>query len=190
MQEKTDLRPIVVEVVRVWEPEPPEGVEPIEWVLLTSMPIQSVEQAWERVEWYRLRWIVEDDPQGLKTGCRLEQRQLQSSTGLRRLLGLLAPAAVRLLQLRAVARQSPQQSALQSLPMDLVQVVASLAQVPAAGLTAQQCWHTIARYGGYLGRKRDGPPGWKTLWKGWLYIQALLEGVHLAAQLALDCDST
>lgn len=190
MQEKTDRRPIVVEVVRVWEPEPPEGVEPIEWVLLSSMPIQSVEQAWERVEWYRLRWIVEDYHQGLKTGCRLEQRQLQSYAGLRRLLGLLAPAAVRLLQLRAVARQSPQQSALQSLPMDLVQVVASLAQVPAAGLTAQQCWHTIARYGGYLGRKRDGPPGWKTLWKGWLYIQALLEGVHLAAQLALDCDST
>ncbi len=190
MQEKTDLRPIVVEVVHVWEPQPPEGVEPVEWVLLSSVPVQSVEQAWERVQWYRTRWIVEDYHQGLKTGCRLEQRQLQSYAGLRRLLGLLAPAAVRLLQLRAVARQSPQQSALQILPLDLVQVVASLAQVPAAGLTAQQCWHTIARYGGYLGRKRDGPPGWKTLWKGWLYMQALLEGVHLAAQLALDCDST
>src|SRR2546421_6303043 len=189
-QQGSDLRPLVVWVVRVWEPQPPEGVEPLEWVLLTSVPTQTVEQAWERVDWYRARWIVEDYHQGLKTGCRVEQRQLQSYEGLRRLLGLLAPTAVRLLQLRAAARQSPQQPALQVLPTDLVQVVAALAQIPATQLTAQQCWHTIARYGGYLGRKGDGPPGWKTLWKGWFSIQALLEGVHLAARLPFDLDST
>jgi len=189
-QESADLRPLVVWVVRVWEPEPPEGVEPLEWVLLTSVPIQTVEHAWERVDWYRVRWVVEDSHQGLKTGCHIEQRQLQSYEGLRRLLGLLAPTAVRLLQLRAAARQSPQQPALQVLPTDLVQVVAALAQIPATQLTAQQCWHTIARYGGYLGRKGDGPPGWKTLWKGWFSIQALLEGVHLAARLPFDLDST
>ena len=186
MQEKTDLRPIVVAVVRVWEPQPPEGVQGLEWVLLTSMPTQTLEQAWASVAWYRARWIVEDYHQGLKTGCRVEQRQLQSYEGLRRLLGLLAPAAVRLLQLRAAARQSPEQPASQVLPTDLVQVVAALAQVPAAQLTTQRCWYTLARYGGYLGRKGDGPPGWKTLWKGWFYIQALLDGVHLAAQLALN----
>ncbi len=186
----SSLRPLVVWVVRVWEPDPPEGVEPLEWVLLTSVPVQTLEQAWERVDWYRARWIVEDYHQGLKTGCRIELRQLQSYEGLRRLLGLLAPAAVRLLQLRAAARQSPEQQALQVLPTDLVQVVAALAQVPATQLTAQQCWYTIARYGGYLGRKGDGPPGWKTLWKGWFYLQALLEGVHVAARLPFDWDST
>ena len=181
-----ELRPLVVWVVRVWEPQPPEGVQGLEWVLLTSVPTDTLEQAWERVDWYRARWIVEDYHQGLKTGCRVEQRQLQSYEGLRRLLGLLAPAAVRLLQLRAAARQSPEQLASQVLPTDLVQVVAALAQVPAAQLSTQRCWYTIARYGGYLGRKGDGPPGWKTLWKGWFYIQALLDGVHLAAQLSLD----
>lgn len=129
---------------------------------------------------------MEDFQQGLKTGCRVEQRQLQSYEGLRRLLGLLAPAAVRLLQLRALARQDPEQPASQSLPADLVQVVAVLAQKPASQLTAQQCWYTIAGLGGYLGRKGDGPPGWKTLWKGWFTIQAMLEGVHLAARLSLD----
>ncbi|MFL5696121.1 MAG: IS4 family transposase [Ktedonobacteraceae bacterium] len=51
-------------------------------------------------------------------------------------------------------------------------------------MTIQQCWHAIARYGGYLGRKSDGPPGWKTLWRGWLHIQTLLEGVHLAPLLS------
>ena len=106
------------------------------------------------------------------------------------MLGLLAPTAVRLLQLRAAARQSPEQPASQVLSPDVVQVVAVLAQVPAAQLTTQQCWYTIARYGGYLARQGDGPPGWKTLWKGWFYIQALLEGVHLATRLSFDLDST
>lgn len=172
--------------MRVWEPEPPEGVEGLEWVLLTSVPTASVEQAWQRVDWYRARWIVEDYHQGLKTGCSIELRQLQSYEGLRRLLGLLAPTAVRLLQLRAAARDAPERKASETLPTDLVQVVALLAKVPAASLTAQQCWFTIARYGGYLRRRSGGPPGWKTLWKGWFYIQALLEGVHLAPRLSLD----
>src|SRR5205807_3256036 len=122
----------------------------LEWVLLTSVLTQTLEQAWERVDWYRVRWIVEDYHQGLKTGCSIELRQLQSYEALRRLLGLLAPTAVRLLQLRAAARESPAQPALQVLPTDLVQVVAALAQIPATQLTAQQCWHTIASYGGLL----------------------------------------
>ena len=187
-QPASDLRPLVVWVVRVWEPEPPEGVEGLEWILLTSVPTTTVEQAWQRVDWYRARWIVEDYHQGLKTGCRIELRQLQSYEALRRLLGLLAPAAVRLLQLRTAARDAPERLASEILPLDLVQVVALLAKVPvpAAELTAQQCWYTIARYGGYLRRRSGGPPGWKTLWKGWFYIQALLEGVHLATRLSLD----
>jgi hypothetical protein len=185
-QHTSQGRPLVVWVVRVWEPEAPEGMEALEWVLLTSVPTATVEQAWQRVDWYRARWIVEDYHQGLKTGCSIEARQLQSYEALRRLLGLLAPMAVRLLQLRAVARETPERLAREILPTDLVQVVALLAKVPAAALTAQQCWYAIARCGGYLRRRSSGPPGWKTLWKGWFYVQTLLEGVHLATRLALN----
>jgi hypothetical protein len=130
--------------------------------------------------------MVEDYHQGLKTGCQIEQRHLQDYEGLRTLLGLLSPVAVRLMQLRAVARQTPERSARQVLPTEVVQVVAHLAQLPAETMSTQQCWHTIARYGGYLGRKSDGPPGWKTLWRGWLYVHTLLEGVHLASQLSSE----
>ena len=179
-------RPLVVWVIRVWEPEPPEGVEGLEWVLLTSVRTATLAQAWQRVDWYRARWLVEDYHQGLQTGCRIEERQLQSYEALRRLLGLLAPVAVRLLQLRAVARETPERLASEILPTDLVQVVALLAKVPAATLTAQQCWSAIARCGGYLRRRSSGPPGWKTLWKGWFYVQTLLEGVHLATRLSLN----
>jgi hypothetical protein len=179
-------RPLVVTVVRTWEPNPPEGVEALEWLLLTSVQTESEAQAWERVQWYRLRWIVEDYHQCLKTGCQIEDRQLQTYDGLRTLLGFLAPLAIWLLQVRAAARQEPERAASEVLPPDVVQVVAHLAKVPPAHLTLRRCWHRIAQAGGYLGRKSDGEPGWQTLWKGWMYIQTLLEGVHLASELSLE----
>lgn len=181
-----DEAPLVVTIVRTWEPDPPEGVEALEWMLLSSVEVASSEQAWERVEWYRCRWIVEDYHQCLKTGCRVEERQLQTFEGLRTLLGFLAPLAVRLLQLRASARQEPERPAREVLPREVVQVVAHLAQVPLDQLTVRHCWRRIAQMGGYLGRKGDGDPGWKTLWQGWLHLQTLLEGIHLASQLLLE----
>ena len=179
-------RPMVVTIVRTWESEPPEGVEPLEWLLITSVEVENEAHAWERVQWYRMRWIVEDYHQCLKTGCLIEARQLQTFEGLHRLLGFLAPLAVRLLQLRSMARQEPERPAQEILPPDVVKVVAHLARVSPDQLTAQRCWRRIAQAGGYLGRKGDGEPGWKTLWKGWLYIQTLLEGVALASQLSLE----
>jgi len=178
-------QPVRAWVVRVWEETPAEGVEPLEWILLTSVPVQTVEQAWERVDWYRARWVVEDYHQGLKTGCHIEERQLQTYDGLRRLLGLLSPMAVRLLQLRAASRSSPELPAKETMPEEIVRVVAHLTKVPVAELTTQQCWHTIAAQGGYLGRRGDGPPGWKTLWYGWFHIQTLLQGIYLASVLSV-----
>ena len=176
--------PLCVFLVRVWEADPPPDVdEPLEWILLTSVPTLTVADAWERAEWYTCRWLVEDYHQCLKTGCHLEQRHLQTYEGLVRLLGFLALIAVRLLQLRELARLSPTRLASEALPRDLVRVVAQLAEIPPETLTLGAFWRTVARQGGYQGRKGDGPPGWKTLWRGWLDIQLLLEGIHLASRL-------
>jgi hypothetical protein len=171
-------------VVRVWEPEPPAGEdEPLEWILLTSVMTQVVDEAWERIDWYKCRWISEDYHQCLKTGCSIEKRQLREKDRLLRLLGLLAPVALRLLQLRDIVRLSPEAPAISTLPKDLVQVVAHLAEVPLESLTTKDFWWAVAQQGGYLGRRRDGPPGWKTIWRGWLHVQTLLEGVRLASRL-------
>src|SRR5437764_2185088 len=114
-------------VVRVWEPEPPaEITEPIEWLLLTSVSTEDEAAAWERVAWYTCRWTNEDYHQCLKTGCRLEDRNLQDQPALERLLALCAPVAVRLLQLRDLARTAPERPAMAMLEPDLVQVVAAL----------------------------------------------------------------
>jgi Transposase DNA-binding/Transposase Tn5 dimerisation domain len=174
--------PLPVWVVRVWEIDPPAGVaEPIEWFLLTSVPIETLAQAWERVGWYRCRWLVEDFHQCLKTGCQIEKHRLEEANSLLRLLAMLAPMAAELLSLREQSRLEPDVPAVSRLPADLMRVVAHLSERSPEGMTMQEFWRSVAQQGGYLGRKRDGPPGWKSLWRGWITIQTLLHGYRLAA---------
>lgn len=173
--------PLTVSVVHTWEMNPAAGVKtPLEWLLLTSVETGTVEAAWQRVDWYTCRWVVEDYHQCLKTGCSVEKRQLQDGERLIRLLGFLSLVALNLLQLRDLARQTPRSLAAADLPRELVEVVALLAGVSSTSLTIEQFWRAVAQQGGYLGRRRDGPPGWKTLWRGWLHVQTLLQGVLLA----------
>jgi Transposase DNA-binding/Transposase DDE domain len=179
------LAPMPVWVVRVWEEETPEGEEPLEWILLTSVPVTSWEPAWQRTDWYCCRWTVEDYHQCLKTGCRIEERQVQSADRLMRLLGLLSPVAVRLLQLRDLARTTPDLPAAPAIEPEALAIVAARAAQSVLTLTRSGFWTEVACMGGYQARKSDGPPGWKTLWKGWLYLQTLVEGVHLAFHLRL-----
>lgn len=185
LEKRCGKEPIKVWAIRVWEEQTPAGEEPLEWILLTSVPTTMLHQAWERVGWYEHRWTVEDYHQCLKTGCRLEERQLQSAARLIRLLGLLSPLAVRLLQLRDLARGEPQRPAHEVLDADLLAIVAAQAGQAPALMTTGAFWKAVAQMGGYLARSGDGPPGWKTLWKGWHRVQTLLEGAHLAAHLPL-----
>jgi hypothetical protein len=182
---RASKEPLTVWVIRVWEEQAPEGEEPLEWVLLTSVPTTTLEHAWERVNWYRHRWLVEDYHQCLKSGCRIEERQLQSVESLMRLLGLLSPLAVRLLQVRERARQEPERLATEVIEPLMLAVLAERSGQSPAIMTLGTFWTEVARLGGYLARSHDGPPGWRTIWKGWLSLQTLLEGVHLAFHLRL-----
>lgn len=176
---------IQVWVIRVWEEQAPEGEEPLEWVLLTSVPTTTWAGAWERVDWYADRWLVEDYHQCLKSGCRIEQRQLQDVENLIRLLGLLSPLAVRLVQLREDVRADPDRPACEVIEPLTLAIVAERASCSPPSLTMGTFWKEVARMGGYLARTHDGPPGWRTIWKGWLSLQTLLEGLHLAFHLRL-----
>jgi hypothetical protein len=115
----------------------------------------------------------------------MEQRQLQTVDGLMRLLGLLSPLAVRLLQVRALAREDPERPASEVIDPLMLVVLAERFGQSSITMTVGTFWTEVARLGGYLARRRDGPPGWRTIWKGWLSLQTLLEGVHLAFCLRL-----
>jgi hypothetical protein len=175
--------PFPIWVVRAWEIDAPPGIEPLEWVLATSVPVQTPTDALERVEWYTTRWLDEDFHQCLKTGCTIEQRDLEHADRVERLLGLLAPIAVRLLQLREGARLNPDAPATTVADPLMVSILAAKLGVSPTQMTVRAFWQGIAQLGGFQGRRGDGEPGWKTLWRGWLYLDAMAQGARIATSL-------
>ena len=173
------LPPVGLHVIRVWEPAPPPGVKALEWILLSSQPVTDLAGAHEKVDWYQARWFSEDYHQCLKTGCRIEASQLDDGRDLERLLGFVAPVAVRLLQLRQAARDTPDVLASTLIEPLLVRVIAAYQKLDPTRLSLALFWRAVARLGGYQDRRSDGPPGWRTLWRGWRHLSDLAEGASL-----------
>lgn len=174
------LPPLALYVVRAWEPEPPEGAEAVEWILITSWPVASLAPAQQIVAWYTC-WICEEFHQCLKTGCRVERTQLDDGADIRRLLGFAAPIAIRMLQLRDAARTNPDLPADQVVDPLIVRVLARRQKQNPITLTAREFWLSVARLGGHQGRRRDGSPGWRTVWRGWRLLSEWTEGAQLFA---------
>lgn len=168
-------------LLRAWEPDAPVDVEALEWILLCSLPVTLLPEAQRTTEWYTHRWLCEDFHQCLKTGCRVEHSQLDDGSDIEHLLGFAAPIAVRLLQLRQAARQAPEVPACRIVDPLMVEVLALRYHVEAEAMTAREFWRRVARLGGFQGRRRDGDPGWRTVWRGWRYLSDLTEGARLFA---------
>jgi hypothetical protein len=177
--------PVAGWCLRCWEPG--KRKHALEWVLFTTVSVTDAASALERIEWYRLRWVVEEYHKALKTGCAIEQRQLRSGPGLLALLGLLAIVAVRLLQLRTIARAAPATLASQVVEPDLLETVVRLQGGSVNSMTADQFWRAVAGLGGFLGRRKDGDPGWQTLWRGWQRLQDLCWGLHQLPVPGKEC---
>jgi hypothetical protein len=171
-------------LVRAWEPAPPAGAEAVEWILLTSLSMNDWDQARYLTQLYECRGLVEDYQMCLKTGGRMEASQLDPGDDRQRLRGFTAPLAVRLLQLRHVVRTAPETpatSAAATLDPLMVRLLATKFNLAVSRLTVKRFWTLVAQVGGYLGRKSDGPPGWRTLWTGWRQLSAWADGVRLLA---------
>jgi len=186
---KNDPRTAGKPPIRVWaiyalEEDPPAGETPLEWMLLTSEPVQSDADAKRSLCRYEKRWTVEEWHRAEKEGCRVERSQLDDVDDLQRLAALAGVVAVRMLQVRDLAdADSPDAenpAALQqAAPPEWIALVSRLADLPAEALTPRMFLLTIARRGGYLGRKHDARPGWKVLWRGWYDIERMVEGLAL-----------
>ena len=97
----------------------------------------------------------------------------------------MSPLAVREMQVRTLAREDPERPAHEVIEPLMLAVLAQRSGHSSATMTVGTFWTEVARLGGYLARRHDGPPGWRTIWKGWLSLQTLLEGAHLAFHLRL-----
>lgn len=158
--------PVAVNVVCVTEVGTPSGQDPLAWCLLTREPIETAAQVLAVVAMYEARWLIEEFHMGLKTGCGLETRQVETGHALRNLLAIATPIATQLLRLRHVARRSQQTPATAVLSPRQVAVLRALRPKLSSEPTAYEALRWIANLGGFLMRTRDGEPGWRTLWKG------------------------
>lgn len=176
--------PVPIWAVRVWEPDPPLGSDPVEWLLATTVPVTTVNQAWERVDWYTARWLIEEFHLALKTGCGAERTQVRDRAALERRIAVLLPLAVRLLLLRSLSRSHPDAPAAQVADSTTVAVVAARTGQPPA-TTVGAFLRQVARLGGHQGRTGDGPPGWRTLWRGWFRVEEMRIGIQLSKQIGI-----
>lgn len=180
-QKRGDERgvPLVCWVVRVAETNPPAGVEALEWILLTNVPVQCLADALERIEWYRLRWIIEEYHKAQKTGVEIENMQFTTRAALDVAIALLSVTATLLLSLRDQSRAADAKTrpATLCVPRLWVRMLSTWRHKEARmDWSIHDFYFALARLGGHQNRKHDHAPGWLVLWRGWTQLQAMLEG--------------
>lgn len=182
--DRAALAPLPLAAILAEEPTPPQGEQAIRWLLLTTRPVASGEEALACVRWYACRWLVERYHFALKSGCRIEELQLRTTARLERALAAYAIVAWRLLWLTYLARADPEQPCTVALTPAEWRVLYA-ATHPRTALPPRppplgEAVRWVARLGGFLGRAGDGAPGLKVLWRGLRRLEDLTIGWQLA----------
>jgi hypothetical protein len=163
------LMNLTVNAVLVQEVDPPPGEEPIEWLLLTSLPIATWKQVCLVIEYYCCRWQIEIYFRVLKSGCRVEQLQLETAERFKPCLALYMIVAWRVMYVMMLGRECPEMSCDSVFSEDewkSVYTVVCQEPAPEVAPSLEEMVYLIASLGGHLGRSYDGPPGPKTMWIG------------------------
>jgi hypothetical protein len=152
------------------ELDAPATIEPLTWMLLTTLEVRTLEQAVEKLQWYAQRWQIEVYHRTLKSGCRIEERQLAPAQRLENCLAIDLVVAWRLVHLTRLGRETPEAPC--TIYFDDYQWQALHGFIhrtptpPATPPTLREAIRMVAGLGGFLGRKSDGEPGPKSMWLG------------------------
>ena len=163
------LPPVAVNVVLVSEVNPPPGDTPIEWLLLTSLPIDSLEQVRQIIQHYCVRWMIEIFFRVLKAGCRVEERLFEYMDRLLTCLAVYVIVAWRTLYVCRLGRSCPEmdcEAVFEPAEWKSVWKVVHREDPPRQPPSLGVFIRLVARLGGYVDRKRAAPPGPQTLWIG------------------------
>lgn len=176
-----------VNLVYVREIDAPEGVQPVEWHLVTTEPIGTRQQILKVVDYYRGRWRIEEFFKALKTGCSFEQRQLESLHALSNALAIFTPMAWQLLRLRSLARSTPKAPASRALTRTQITVLRRFSpkRLPPK-LSVERALQAVADLGGH--QRQNGPPGWQILGRGLQQLLTLERGFQSGRKAkAINC---
>ena len=170
------------------ETDPPKGESPIEWRLLTNLPVQDLTDAARMIDWYRARWEIEMFFHVLKNGCRIEALQLGSIEKMERALVLYMVVAWRIARLMRLGRTCPDLNAQLMFEPDewKAAYILNKLKVPKDPPTLNEVVRLVARLGGFLGRKSDGEPGVKTIWLGMQRIVDFAAGIRFYKELQAE----
>ena len=174
--------------VHVFEESPPDGEDPVEWMLFTTEPVETLAQIEAVIDHYRARWVIEEYFKALKTGCAFEKRQLCSYKGLVRALALFIPMAWTLLALRSLGRETMPRPAVEIFSNDQLRLLRAILEKRRRMLpvnpTVRDAMLGIAALGGHI--KNNGDPGWLVIGRGMRRFYELQEGWNLH----LRCDQS
>ena len=171
---------MIANIVAGIEVDAPAGVEPLTWYLLTSESVQTPAQLLQIVHHYEARWLIEEFHMGMKSGCATEERQFESRHAIENFLAFAAVIAVTLLRLRDFARRPEPRPALAVLTVTQLEVLKLARPKLIKSGTARDALRAISTLGGFMGRKGDGEPGWRTLWRGFQKLLLMEEGYRLS----------
>lgn len=176
---------LTLNYVHVWEPAPPEGETGVDWKLVTKEAVGTPAEIEAVVDGYRKRWRIEEFNKALKTGCGVEKTQLEGKASVENHIGISLVIAWRMLRLRNLERTCPEAPASDALgPLELEVLQEMMPRPMSATPTAREALWAIAALGGHL--KRNGPPGWLTLTRGYTRLLDYLEGWRAAKR----CDQS
>ncbi len=167
---KARYGPLKLWAVLAEEVDAPGDVEPLSWMLLTSCPVRNVEDAVEKIDWYTKRWGIEVYHKTLKSGCKVEERQLRSADSIQACLAIDMVVAWRVYHLAKLGRETPDMPCTvffeEAEWKALLTFVTKQPVVDGTPPSLREAMRTVASLGGFLGRKGDGEPGTKSLWLG------------------------
>jgi Transposase Tn5 dimerisation domain/Transposase DNA-binding len=175
---KNGQNPVQTTIIIATEENPPEGEKPMEWVLLTSVPVPDLETAMKVMEWYLCRWQIEIFFKILKSGCRVERIQLHDKQTFDPCLAMYLTIAWRILFLTTMGRAAPNMNSeclFDPIEWQTAYVIIKKKPPPKTAPSLQKMLAMIAELGGFLGRKCDGDPGPIVMWKG---LQSLYEYIR------------
>ncbi|WP_244485715.1 IS4 family transposase [Bradyrhizobium tropiciagri] len=172
-------------VIHASERGAPRGRKPIEWKLMTDLPVHGRSEAIEKINWYALRWKIEVFHKILKSGCRAEDSKLRTADRLANLMAVFCILSWRVLWLTMLNRTNPNASPTTA----FTGIEIALLDALVKGVGSRRC-HTatlgyyltkLARLGGYLARRSDPPPGNTVIWRG----LSKLTDIELGAELSV-----
>lgn len=144
----------------------------LEWLLITNLSVQNEAEAIRIVNIYQQRWLIEEYYKAIKTGFRIENKQFKQRNRFLALFGMVGIIATQLLALKEHCHLAPTQKVEKEIPKRWITLIERVLNVKLE--TVRDFWRSLARLGGFIGRKSDGEPGWQTIWKGYRRLQDIL----------------